>query len=36
MIAYQLSVHAENKPGQLAGVTALLARLHLQQQNPVL
>ncbi|MFY9149407.1 MAG: ACT domain-containing protein [Smithellaceae bacterium] len=26
MIAYQLSVHAENKPGQLAGVTALLAR----------
>jgi len=26
MIAYQLSIHAENKPGQLAGVTALLAR----------
>lgn len=25
MIAYQLSIHAENKPGQLAGVTSHLA-----------
>jgi len=26
MIAYQLSIHAEDKPGQLASVTALLAK----------